>query len=335
MRPIFRYLIARALLALGLVITILTTVFFLVRILPGDPTLMVGGSKMPEDVHQKMLHDMGLDQPVYLQYITYIAGVFTGNYGTSWWAHQSVWDMIMQYFPATFELVIAAMLFAIVVGFTTGVFAATKRDSTSDQLLRGFTLFGISLPIFWIALMLQMIISVGLGLLPVARQAVNPPTRITGLIILDSILTMNYPSLVDGLRHLILPTVALGLYITAFVSRLTRANMIEALSQDYIITARAKGLPHRMIVYKHALRNAIIPVVTVMIYQFAWLMGGSVVTEVIFSWPGIGYLYFQAITIRDFPIIQGICGFVAVWLGILLFAMDLSAYYFDPRIRTG
>lgn len=335
MRPIFRYLILRGLLALGLVITILTTVFILMRILPGDPTLMVGGAKMSEEVHQKMRHDLGLDQPMYMQYFSYIIGVFTGNYGTSWWAHESVWDMIMTYFPATFELVIAAMLFAIVVGFPTGVFAAVRRDTASDQVVRGFTLFGISLPIFWIALMLQLIISVGLGLLPVARQTELAPDRITGFVVLDSILTMNYPALIDALRHLILPTIALGLYITAFISRLTRANLIEALSQDYIVTAKAKGLPQRMVVYKHALRNAIIPVVTVIIYQFAWLMGGSVVTEVIFSWPGIGWLYFLAITMRDFPIIQGICGFVAIWLGILLFAMDLSAYYFDPRIRAG
>jgi peptide/nickel transport system permease protein len=325
----------RALLALGLVITILTTVFILVRIMPGDPTLMVGGSRMSEEVHQRMLHDMGLDQPLYMQYLGYVIGVFTGNYGTSWWAHESVWNMIMTYFPSTLELVIAAMLFAIAVGFTTGVFAAERRDSAADQVLRGFTLFGVSLPIFWIALMLQLIIAVSLGWLPVARETEIAPVRITGMVILDSILTMNYPALIDGLRHLILPTIALGLYITAFVSRLTRANLIEALSQDYVVTAKAKGLPQRMVVYKHALRNAIIPVMTVMIYQFAWLMGGSVVTEVIFSWPGIGWLYYQAITIRDFPIIQGICGFVAIWLGILLFAMDLSAYYFDPRIRVG
>jgi len=292
---------------------------------------------MPESARIRMRHELGLDQPVHMQYLSYIFGLFTGNYGTSWWAHENVWNMIVIYFPATFELVVAAMFFAIVVGFITGVLAAVRRDTVSDHALRGLTLFGISLPIFWIALMLQLIIAVELGWLPVAGNTdpLFTPHRITGFMVLDSILGLNYMALIDSLKHLIMPAIALGLYIMAYVSRLTRANLVEALSQDYIVTARAKGLPQRMIIYKHALKNAIIPVITVTIYQFAWLMGGSVVTEVIFSWPGIGWLYFQAILIRDFPIIQGVCGFVAIWLGVLLFLMDLLTYHFDPRIRTG
>jgi peptide/nickel transport system permease protein len=207
----------------------------------------------------------------------------------------------------------------------------------ADHGVRLFSIAGVCLPVFWVALMLQLLVGVKLGILPV-YGSISPllaPPRVTGLDVIDSLMALNFSGLLDSLKHLVLPAIALGLYIAAYISRMTRSNLVEAFSQEYIVTARAKGLPQKMIIYKHALRNAMLPIMTISVYQFAYLLGGSTVTELVFSWPGLGSLFFHALSVRDFPLLQGMMIFVAIVLAFFTVLMDVLNYYFDPRVRVG
>jgi peptide/nickel transport system permease protein len=238
-------------------------------------------------------------------------------------------------FPATVELSVAAMLVTILIGVSTGAYAAHKRRSVADYGFRLYSIIIYAIPVFWLGLMLQLIFGVYLGLLPVYGRIGTglKPETITGLFVVDSILTRNWPALVSALKYLTLPSLTLGLYLSGIFTRLTRANMLETLRQDYVRAARARGLPERVVVYKHALKNAFIPIITMMGLQFALLLAGAVLTETTFSWPGMGLFLTQRIMDRDFPSVQGGVVFFAVIVASVNLIVDIVYALLDPRVR--
>ena len=269
------------------------------------------------------------------QYFVYLWNLLRGDLGTSMTQRRPVRLEIADRFPATLELAVGGMIITMLIGVPTGAFAAQKRRSPADYGLRIFSIIIYSVPIFWLGLVLQMILGVRLGWLPVAGR-IGPelaPRQITGLYILDSLLSGNLTSLFSAIKYLIMPSLTLGLYLSGIFTRLTRSNMLDVLRQDYIIAARARGIPERIVVYKHGLKNAFIPILTMMGLQFALLLAGAVLTETTFSWPGLGHMLVRRIYDRDFSTIQGtILVFAFLVAGVSLL-VDIIYAYIDPRIR--
>ena len=269
------------------------------------------------------------------QYFVYLWNLLRGDLGTSMTQRRPVRLEIADRFPATLELAVGGMIITMLIGVSTGAFAAQKRRSPLDYGLRIFSIIIYSVPIFWLGLVLQMILGVRLGWLPVAGR-IGPelaPRQITGLYTLDSLLTGNLTSLFSAIKYLIMPSLTLGLYLSGIFTRLTRSNMLDVLRQDYIIAARARGIPERIVVYKHGLKNAFIPILTMMGLQFALLLAGAVLTETTFSWPGLGHMLVRRIYDRDFSTIQGtILVFAFLVAGVSLL-VDIIYAYIDPRIR--
>jgi peptide/nickel transport system permease protein len=269
------------------------------------------------------------------QYFTYLWNLLHGDLGTSMTQKRPVRLEIADRFPATLELAVGGMIITMLIGISTGAFAAQKRRSPVDYGLRIFSIAIYSVPIFWLGLVLQMILGVRLGWLPVAGR-IGPemaPRDITGLYVLDSLLTLNTPSLLSAIKYLILPSLTLGLYLSGIFTRLTRSNMLDVLRQDYIIAARARGIPERVVVYKHGLKNAFIPILTMMGLQFALLLAGAVLTETTFSWPGMGNMLVRRIYDRDFSTIQGTIVVFAFLVAGVSLLVDVIYAYIDPRIR--
>jgi peptide/nickel transport system permease protein len=319
-----------------MVFILLTVVFIVLRIMPGDPVLAIVGAKAPPHVVEELRHQLGLDQPLYIQYISYLSSLLRGDFGTSLiWGRRPVLDEILEHFPATLELTMSAMMITLPIGIVTGVQSAYKRNKPIDYSFRLYGTVIYSIPIFWLGMILQLIFGVYLGWLPIYGRS-DPfmaPATITGLYILDSILTGNILSLIDSLEHLILPSSTLGLVLSGIFTRLTRVNMLEVLRQDFITAAKARGLLEKTILYKHALKNAMIPIVTMMGLQFALLLAGAVLTETTFSWPGMGTYLVERIDHRDFPAIQGAIVFYALIVVAMSVIVDIIYAYLDPRIR--
>lgn len=269
------------------------------------------------------------------QYFTYLWNLLRGDLGTSMTQKRPVRLEIADRFPATLELAVGGMIITMLIGISTGAFAAQKRRSPLDYGLRIFSIAIYSVPIFWLGLVLQMVLGVGLGWLPVAGR-IGPemaPRQITGLYTLDSLLTGNIPSLLSAIKYLIMPSLTLGLYLSGIFTRLTRSNMLDVLRQDYIIAARARGIRERVVVYKHGLKNAFIPILTMMGLQFALLLAGAVLTETTFSWPGMGNMLVRRIYDRDFSTIQGTIVMFAFLVAGVSLLVDVIYAYIDPRIR--
>jgi peptide/nickel transport system permease protein len=269
------------------------------------------------------------------QYFTYLWNLLRGDLGTSMTQKRPVRLEIADRFPATLELAVGGMAITMLIGVSTGAFAAQKRKSPADYGLRIFSIAIYSVPIFWLGLVLQMILGVRLGWLPVAGR-IGPemaPRQITGLYTLDSLLTGNIPSLLSAIKYLIMPSLTLGLYLSGIFTRLTRSNMLDVLRQDYIIAARARGIREQVVVYKHGLKNAFIPILTMMGLQFALLLAGAVLTETTFSWPGMGNMLVRRIYDRDFSTIQGTIVVFAFLVAGVSLLVDVIYAYIDPRIR--
>ena len=330
-----KYVLKRLLLAIPMTLVLLSVVFFVLRVLPGDPVTAWTGIKVLPEVRARLLHEFGLDKPLYIQYFEYMINLFKGDMGHSYSTGRSVITEISLRFPATLELTVAGMIVAILIGLLSGVTSAIKRDSATDHGLRVFSLFTYAMPVFWLGLMLQLVFSVNLRILPVAFRIDigTSPTTITGLYILDSIITGNTRALVSSATHLILPALTLGLYASTAITRISRANMIGVLDQDYITTARLKGLAERRVIYKHALPNVFLPIITVVGMQFALLMGGAILTESIFSIYGMGRLLLTGLYERDFPIVQGCAAIYAIVIALSSLVVDVMYYLLDPRIR--
>jgi peptide/nickel transport system permease protein len=308
-------------------------VFLMVRAIPGDPAqILLGQQATPERVAE-VRADLGLDKPIFVQYGLFLKDAATGDLGESLLTGQPVTAELASRFPATLELTLAAMVFALAVGIPVGVVAAVKQYSFLDKISSVVALTGISMPIFWLALILVVIFNVQLGLLPFGGRVDVPVLSITGMVIPDSIMTLNLPGLWSGIKHLILPAVALGTIPMAVITRMTRSSMLEVMNEDYIRTAHAKGVLPRRVVFRHALRNALLPTVTVIGLQFGILMGGAVITETIFSWNGIGNIAIDSIASRDYAMIQGVVLYGTVFFMLVNLAVDILYAVLDPRVR--
>ena len=310
--------------------------FMLIRLVPGDPIEVRVGERgiAPERLAQ-LRHEYGLDQPLWKQFLNYESQVLQGDLGSSVVTHNSVWSEFTELFPATLELAICAMLFAVVVGMPLGVIAAVRRGSVFDYGLMGLSVTGASMPIFWWGLMVILIFSVNLGWTPVSGRISDMYffDRVTGFMLIDSLLSGEDGAFGSAVSHLILPSIVLGTIPLATVARMTRSSMLEVLGEDYIRTARAKGLGTVRVVIVHALRNALIPVVTVIGLQVGTLLGGAILTETIFAWPGIGHWLVESIQRRDYPVLQGGTLLVATLVMLVNLGVDLTYGFLNPRIR--
>ncbi|WP_332690482.1 ABC transporter permease subunit [Devosia sp.] len=331
------YIFRKLLLIVPTVIGISICAFAFVRLLPGDPILaMAGEHGVTPERYEILKEAFGYNLPIWQQYLNYLGQVLTGDFGVSLGTKRPVLNEFRALFPATVELALCAIILATVVGVPAGVLAAVKRGSWLDQGTMGVALTGYSMPIFWWGLLLIMFFSSYLGWTPVSgRIALNFFLRpITGFMTIDSLLYGNWPAFVSALRHLILPTVVLATIPLAVIARQTRSAMLEVLGEDYVRTARAKGLSPRRVVNVHALRNALIPVVTTIGLQVGALMAGAILTETIFSWPGIGKWMIESILKRDYPVVQSGLLLIALIIMAVNLIVDVLYAVINPRIRV-
>jgi len=310
-------------------------VFFMVRAIPGDPAqIMLGQQATPAQV-QQLRENMGLDKPIIVQYGLFLKDALRGDLGDSIVTGRPVTTELMVRLPATFELTAFAMLIAVLVGIPVGAISAVRQYSLLDKTTSVLALTGISMPIFWLAMILVVIFGVNLELLPFPGR-LNPTTAITsitGLVLVDSLLTLNFAGFWDGLLHLIMPALALATIPMAVVMRMTRSSMLEVMNEDYVRTARAKGVVPWRVIVKHALRNAMLPTITVIGLQVGLLMGGAIITETIFSWPGIGLYAYQSVASRDYASIQGVVLYGALLFVLINLLVDILYAVLDPRVR--
>jgi peptide/nickel transport system permease protein len=310
-------------------------VFFMVRAIPGDPAQIMLGQQATQEQVQQITESMGLDKPIFVQYGLFLKDAIRGDLGDSIVTGRPVTTELMVRLPATFELAAFAMLIAILVGVPVGVISAVRQYSLLDKTTSVLALTGISMPIFWLAMILVVIFGVNLELLPFPGR-LDPTTgitAITGLVLVDSLLTLNFAGFWDGLLHLIMPALALGTIPMAVIMRMTRSSMLEVMHEDYVRTARAKGVVPWRVVSKHALRNAMLPTITVIGLQVGLLMGGAIITETIFSWPGIGLYAYNSISTRDYASIQGVVLYGALLFVLVNLIVDVLYAILDPRVR--
>jgi peptide/nickel transport system permease protein len=309
--------------------------FIFIRLIPGNPvTIMLGERARPEDI-QQYKEQMGLDQPIYIQYIKYVEQVLKDNFGNSIITRVPVIDQLAYRLPATVEAIFFALFIGIAVGVAAGVLAALKRNSLIDTAANVIALTGVSIPIFWLALIMIYVFGVELKILPPGGRiaAEITITRVTGFYLIDSLLMGRVDYFLSALRHMILPSLVLSTTVMPSIMRLTRASMLEVLRADYVRTARAKGLRNNTVIFKHALRNALLPVITVIGLQVGGLLGGAILTENAFSWTGMGSWYYGAISGRDYPVIQVAIMFNATIFVVMTMLVDISYAFIDPRIR--
>jgi peptide/nickel transport system permease protein len=310
-------------------------VFVMVRAIPGDPAqILLGQAATPAqvaDVRQRL----GLDEPLPVQYLVFIRGALTGDLGDSIVVGQPVTTVLLERFPATLELTLAALFLAIAVGVPVGVIAAVRQYSLLDKITSVLALTGVSMPVFWLALVLVVVFTVQIDLLPFPGRVGGDVsfTSYTGLYLLDTLITLNFPAFWDVLRHLILPAVALGTIPMAIITRMTRSSMLEVMNEDYVRTARAKGVAPWRVVFRHALRNAMLPTITVIGLQFGLLMGGAILTETIFGWPGVGQIAIESVSRRDYAMIQGVVLYGATFFVLVNLLVDVLYAVLDPRVR--
>jgi dipeptide transport system permease protein len=332
----FRFFLGRLAVLIPTFIGVSIVAFAFIRLLPGDPVMLMSGERvMAPERYQQMQHQLGYDRNIVIQYLDYLWGVLQGDFGTSISSKDSVLGQFLQLFPATLELSLCAIIFAIVLGIPAGVFAAVKRGSFFDQLTMGTALVGFSMPIFWWGLLLIILFSGVLQWTPVSGRIslMYFFPSVTGFMLIDSLLSGQEGAFKSALSHLILPTIVLGTIPLAVIARQTRSAMLEVLSEDYVRTARAKGLSAFRVIGVHALRNALIPVVTTIGLQVGVMLAGAILTESIFSWPGIGKWMVDSVFRRDYPVIQGGLLIIAGLIMLVNLVVDLLYGLINPRIR--
>lgn len=332
----FRFFLGRLAVLIPTFLGVSLIAFSFIRLLPGDPVALLSGERvMSPERHAQISQNLGLDRPWIVQYLDYLWGVLQGDFGTSIVSKSSVSAQFLQLFPATLELTICAMIFAIVIGIPVGVFAALKRGSFADQTLMGVALVGYSMPIFWWGLLLIILFSGVLQWTPVSGRIslLYFFPSVTGFMLIDSLLSDQTGAFKSAVSHLILPSVVLGTIPLAVIARQTRSAMLEVLGEDYVRTARAKGLSPFRVVGIHALRNAMIPVITTIGLQVGVMLAGAILTETIFSWPGIGKWMVDSVFRRDYPVIQGGLLIIAGIIMLVNLAVDLLYGLINPRIR--
>jgi ABC-type dipeptide/oligopeptide/nickel transport system permease component len=330
-----KYIIKRLLMLIPVLLGVSLFVFIIMHVFTGDPTSLILGQHATQTQIEALRQELGLKDPIYVQFGRFLWQLLHGDLGRSLMTKRPVMTDLLSQFPATIELALFSLAIASLVGIIVGVISAVKRYSFFDYVSMVGALLGVSMPIFWLGLILIIVFSVNLHWLPVAGRVDigMEPTTITHFYLLDSLLTGNWDAFWSSIRHLILPGIALAAYSMAIIARMTRSTMLEVVKQDYIRTAHAKGLDENTVVYHHALKNALIPIVTVIGLQFGFLLGGAVLTETVFSWPGIGSLTTNAILASDFPLVQGSVILVAAVFVFVNLLVDLLYAYLDPRIH--
>lgn len=316
-----RYIVQRLLQLIPVLIMVSMMVFLIVRLIPGDPVLVMLGvdpeerARFSEEQYQELRKQLGMDRPIYVQYVNWLNKVLHGDLGLSLGSRRPIFEILLERYPATIYLALTALLTGLLIAVPTGVIAAVRQNTSADYVAMGFALWGIAMPNFWLALMLIVLFSLKLGWLP----------------------SIGYASPLDNpflfFQHAFLPAVVMGTDLAAPLTRYIRAEMLEQLKQDYVRTALAKGLPSRMVIVKHALKNSLIATVTVVGLQTARLLGGSTIVEIVFSWPGVGRLLIEGIYSRDYPIVQGAVLIIAVTYVAINLVVDIAYKWLDPRIQ--
>jgi len=331
------YITKRLLMLIPVLLGVSILAFSLIRLAPGDPAVTIAGEHASFQIINAIREKYGLDKPLTTQYWIWLKQVLHGDFGRSIVSNEFVAKEILERFPNTIELTLLSMFFAIIAGCIAGIISASRQYSIFDYSFMGLALFGVSMPVFWLGIMLMMIFGVWLRWLPISGRISMMISfqRITGFYLLDSLITGNFAAFISSLRYLILPSIALSTIPMATIARVTRSSMLEVLRQDFIRTERAKGLSERMVIYKHAVRNAMIPVITVIGLNFGLLLAGAILTETVFSWPGIGRYVVNAVNMRDYPVVQGCVLFFAFMFVIVNLITDIIYVYIDPRIHYG
>ncbi|MBD3307626.1 ABC transporter permease subunit [candidate division KSB3 bacterium] len=334
----YQYILRRLGLMAFTLLGVLIVTFFVSHVIPADPIAAILGPQAPPELIEKIRHELGFDQPAYIQFFIYLKNILRGDFGNSLRTQNPVIEDLRKFFPATIELATTALLIGIVLGIPLGILSAVKKDQWGDHIARGFSLVGLSMPVFWLALILLLIFYYRLGWMPGPGQVdpyLFPKEPITGILLLDSLLHRDFDIFWNALHHIILPAFVLGYFSTAAIVRITRSSMLEVLSQEYVQTARAKGLRERVVIYKHALKNAMIPITTVIGLTYGSLLEGSVLTETIFAWPGLGRYMTSAFLFLDFNAVMGGTLLIALIFSLANLVVDILYAFLNPKIRFG
>ena len=337
MRHLASYVVTRLLLAIPMVFIMLTVIFIVLRVIPGDPVSAMLGEHAPQRFIDQKRTELGLDKPITLQYLDYLGKLARLDLGDSMVFKQKVSQPILEKLPATLELTLFGLLVSLGIGIPLGAFAARRRRTGGDFAARLYANVVYCIPVFWMGLLLQLLFGVWLGWFPISgrtspRLEVSAFSR-TGFYIVDTLRIGNIAALGDVMWHLVLPALTLGVVLSGIFVRLTRANMLDVLKSDYVLAARARGIPERKVVYRHGLRNALIPVVTMLGLQFSLLLAGAILTESTFSWPGMGRLLLERIYLRDYPVIQGVIVVYTLVVSAMSLFVDLLYAVIDPRVK--
>ena len=332
------YILRRVALIIPTLIGLSILTFAIARIVPGDPVGLAAGPRATEEIKEALRREFGLDQPLPIQYVDYISGLFQGDWGQSLYTRREVLGDLRAFWPATLELTTAAVIIATLLGVPAGVISAMYRNRLPDHVARVLSLFFVSFPSFWLAMIFQTWFARDLGLFPIGKRLpvlVAPPPATTGLFLVDSLIQLDFETFVVSLRHLFIPALVLSFGAFASITRITRASMVEALEKDFVRMERAIGIPYRVIIYKYVLRNALIATITVISLNFGWLMAGAILIETIFDWPGLGLYAVHASLSLDFQPIMGIAVLYGIIFSVVNILTDIVYGILDPRIRYG
>jgi peptide/nickel transport system permease protein len=334
----WEYLIRRLVLLIPFALLLSLLTFTLSRVVPADPVALAAGRFATEEMRETLRREFQLDRPLAEQYVAYMTGLLRGDMGRSLLSRRPVLEDIQRYLPATIELSVFAIVIALALGVPAGMISAQFRDRAPDHLARIFSLMGVSFPNFWLGLMLQLLLAVGLSMLPLGGRfdtGVAPPPHVTGLFLVDSLLARDPGAFIVSLKHLILPAFVESVAALATIARMTRSGMIDARNQDFVLTARASGMPEIAVLFRHMLRYAITPVLTMTGLFFAWMLGGSILVETIFDWPGLGYYTVEATLVLDYQPLMGVTLIYGLSCGLVNILVDILYGVVDPRVRYG
>ncbi len=332
------YILRRIALIIPTLIGLSILTFAIARIVPGDPVGLAAGPRATEEIKESLRREFGLDQPLPVQYVNFISGLFQGDWGQSLYTRREVLGDLRAFWPATLELTTAAVIIATLLGVPAGVISAMYRNRLPDHVARVLSLFFVSFPSFWLAMIFQTWFARDLGLFPIGKRLpvlVAPPPATTGLFLVDSLIQLDFETFVVSLRHLFIPALVLSFGAFASITRITRASMIESLEKDFVRMERAIGIPYRIIIFKYVLRNALIATITVISLNFGWLMAGAILIETIFDWPGLGLYAVHASLSLDFQPIMGIAVLYGIVFSVVNILTDIVYGILDPRIRYG
>ena len=332
------YLIRRIILIIPTLIGLSLLTFAIARIVPGDPVGLAAGPQATEEIKEALRQEFGFDQPIPIQYINYIGGLFRGDWGQSLYTRRPVLSDLQAFFPATFELTLVAIIIATLLGIPAGVISAMYRDRIPDHIARILSLFFVSFPAFWLAMIFQTWFGRDLGMFPIGKRLpilLSPPPSTTGLFLVDSLIQLDFETFFMSLKHIFIPSLVLSFSAFASITRITRASMVEALEKDFVRMERAIGIPYRIIISKYVLRNAFIATITVISLNFGWLMAGAILIETIFDWPGLGLYAVDASLSLDFQPIMGITILYGIVFSLVNILTDVVYGILDPRIRYG